>query len=146
MSSITGYVLAAYHRRSKESGEAALKYYLLGALTNALMLIGVVLLFGLGATTTYPELSRILPAADPLGVLAGTGLLLLGVAFKVGAVPAHPWVPDVAEGDLRRRPRSCSPRPRSAASSPSPASPRCSARRPSAGSAPYRLPALPSSD
>lgn len=98
LSSITGYVLAAYHRRSKESGEAALKYYLLGALTNALMLIGVVLLFGLGATTTYPELSRILPAADPLGVLAGTGLLLLGVAFKVGAVPVHPWVPDVAEG------------------------------------------------
>jgi NADH-quinone oxidoreductase subunit N len=98
LSSVTGYVLTAYHRRSKESGEAAVKYYLLGALTNALMLIGVVLLFGLGATTTYPGLSQALVGADPLGVLAGTGLLLLGVAFKVGAVPAHPWVPDVAEG------------------------------------------------
>lgn len=98
LSSVTGYVLAAYHRQSKESGEAALKYYLLGALTNALMLIGVVLLFGLGGTTTYPGLALTLPDADPLGVLAGTVLLLLGVAFKVGAVPAHPWVPDVAEG------------------------------------------------
>lgn len=98
LSSVTGYVLAAYHRQSKESGEAAIKYYLLGALTNALMLVGVVLLFGLGTTTTYPGLSQTLPGADPLGVLAGTGLLLLGMAFKVGAVPVHPWVPDVAEG------------------------------------------------
>lgn len=98
LSSVTGYVLTAYHRQSKESGEAAIKYYLLGALTNALMLIGVVLLFGLVTTTTYSGLSQALPDADPLGVLAGTGLLLLGMAFKVGAVPVHPWVPDVAEG------------------------------------------------
>ena len=98
LSSATGYVLAAYHRGSKESAEAALKYYLLGALANALMLVGVALLFGLGGTTTYTGLAAALPAADGLGVLAGTALLLLGVAFKVGAVPVHPWVPDVAEG------------------------------------------------
>ena len=98
LSSATGYVLAAYHRGSKESAEAALKYYLLGALANALMLVGVALLFGLGGTTTYTGLSAALPGADSVGVLAGTALLLLGVAFKVGATPLHPWVPDVAEG------------------------------------------------
>ncbi|MGI8875600.1 MAG: NADH-quinone oxidoreductase subunit N [Egibacteraceae bacterium] len=98
LSSVAGYVLAAYHRQSKESGEAALKYYLLGALTNALLLYGVVLLFGLVGSTTYPALAEALPSVDPLGLLAGFGLVLLGVAFKIGAVPVHPWVPDVAEG------------------------------------------------
>ena len=98
LSSVTGYVLTAYHRRSKESGEAALKYYLLGALANALMLYGIVILFGLAASTTYPALARALPAADPLGLIAGFVLLFLGLAFKVGAVPVHAWMPDVAEG------------------------------------------------
>jgi NADH-quinone oxidoreductase subunit N len=98
LSSATGYILAAFHRGSKESGEAGVKYYLLGALTNALLLLGVVLLFGLAASTTYPALAEALPSADPIGVIAGAALLLLGVAFKVGAVPAHAWVPDVAEG------------------------------------------------
>ena len=98
LSSVAGYVLAAYHRRSKESGEAAIKYYLLGALTNALLLYGVAVLFGLAASTTYPALADALAGADPLGLVAGFGLVLLGLAFKVGAVPVHPWVPDVAEG------------------------------------------------
>jgi NADH-quinone oxidoreductase subunit N len=98
LSSVAGYVLAAYHRQSKESGEAAIKYYLLGALSNALLLYGVVLLFGLAGSTTYPALAQALPAADPLGLVAGFGLVLLGLAFKIGAVPVHPWVPDVAEG------------------------------------------------
>ena len=98
LSSVAGYVLTAYHRRAKESGEAALKYYLLGALANALMLYGIVILFGLAASTTYPALAEALPEADALGLIAGFVLLLLGVAFKVGAVPVHAWMPDVAEG------------------------------------------------
>ncbi|MDQ3342896.1 MAG: NADH-quinone oxidoreductase subunit N, partial [Actinomycetota bacterium] len=98
LSSVTGYVLAGYHRGSKESGEAAIKYYLLGALTNALLLYGVVILFGLAGSTTYPALAEALLSADPVGLVAGLGLVLLGVAFKVGAVPVHPWIPDVAQG------------------------------------------------
>ena len=98
LSAVTGYVLAAYHRGSKESGEAALKYYLLGALANALMLYGVVILFGLAASTTYPALAEALPGADRVGIIAGFALLLLGMAFKVGAVPVHAWMPDVAQG------------------------------------------------
>lgn len=98
LSSATGYVLAAYHRTDARSGEAAIKYYLLGALTNGAMVYGAVLLFGLGATTTLLGLAGALPGADGPALVTGTGLVVLGLAFKLGAVPAHAWVPDVADG------------------------------------------------
>ncbi|MDQ3305893.1 MAG: NADH-quinone oxidoreductase subunit N [Actinomycetota bacterium] len=98
LSSATGYVLAAYHRGDARSGESAMKYYLLGALTNAGLVYGAVLLFGLGATTTLLGLADALPGADPVALVAGTGLVVLGLAFKLGAVPTHAWVPDVADG------------------------------------------------
>ncbi|CAN5250190.1 hypothetical protein BH24ACT1_BH24ACT1_03250 [soil metagenome] len=98
LSSATGYVLAAYHRRDARSGEAAMKYYLLGALTNGALVYGAVLLFGLGATTTLVGLTDALPGADGAALVTGTGLVVLGLAFKLGAVPAHAWVPDVADG------------------------------------------------
>ncbi|MDP9020592.1 MAG: NADH-quinone oxidoreductase subunit N, partial [Actinomycetota bacterium] len=98
LSSATGYVLAAFHRSDARSGEAGIKYYLLGALTNGAMVYGAVLLFGLGATTTLPGLREALPGADPVALVAATGLVVLGLAFKLGAVPAHAWVADVADG------------------------------------------------
>lgn len=98
LSSATGYVLAAFHRTSARSGEAAMKYYLLGALTNGALVYGAVLLFGLGATTTLVGLSGALPGADTTALVAGAALMVLGLAFKLGAVPAHAWVPDVADG------------------------------------------------
>lgn len=98
LSSATGFVLTAYHRRSRRAGEAAIKYYLLGALSNGGMLYGVVLLFGLGATTTFAGLGARF-AADGSWVLApAVGLVALGLAFKMGAAPAHAWMPDVAQG------------------------------------------------
>ncbi|MBA3553217.1 MAG: NADH-quinone oxidoreductase subunit N [Gemmatimonadales bacterium] len=100
LSSATGAVLAAYHRRSKAAAEAAVKYYLLGALSNGVLLYGVVLLFGLGGTTTFDGLRTVLAAADAdhwtLGV--AVGLVVVGLAFKMGAVPVHAWMPDIAEG------------------------------------------------
>ncbi|MDP8938055.1 MAG: NADH-quinone oxidoreductase subunit N [Actinomycetota bacterium] len=98
LSSATGYVLAAYHRSDARSGEAGIKYYLLGALTNAAMVYGAVLFFGLGATTTLAGLADALPSADGLAMVAAVALFVLGLAFKLGAVPAHAWVPDVADG------------------------------------------------
>lgn len=98
LSSATGYVLAGYHRRSRESGEAAIKYYLLGALSNGGMLFGAVLLFGLAGTTTLGGLKQALPGADPLPLAVGLALVVVGLAFKTGAVPAHAWMPDVADG------------------------------------------------
>lgn len=98
LSSVTGYVLAAYHRASPRATEAAVKYYLLGALTNAGLVYGVVLLFGLGGTTTFEGLGQSLPDADAVALVAAAVLVVVGLAFKLGAVPAHQWVPDVAEG------------------------------------------------
>lgn len=98
LSSATGYVLTAYHRASPRATEAGVKYYLVGALTNAGLLYGAALLFGLGATTTYLGLERGLVGKDAVAMIAGSVLVLVGVAFKLGAVPAHAWVPDVADG------------------------------------------------
>jgi NADH-quinone oxidoreductase subunit N len=96
LSSVTGFVLAAYHRHSALASEAAIKYFLLGAFTSSSMLIGVAYLFGLGGSTTLPGLKEGLPAgAAPL---IASALVLVALAFKMGAVPAHAWMPDVAQG------------------------------------------------
>jgi NADH-quinone oxidoreductase subunit N len=99
LSSATGFVLAGYHRRSKASGEAAIKYYLLGALTNGAMMYGIALLFGLTGSTTFAAM-RASFAEGGSGWVAGVAvvLLVLGLAFKMASVPAHQWMPDVAEG------------------------------------------------
>ncbi|MGI9034322.1 MAG: NADH-quinone oxidoreductase subunit N [Acidimicrobiales bacterium] len=98
LSSATGYVLAAYHRASARSAEAGIKYYLLSALTNGGMLYGAVILFGLGGTTTFVGLRDGLARADALGLVVGASLVVVGLALKLGAVPAHAWMPDVADG------------------------------------------------
>ncbi len=98
LSSATSSVLIAYHRQSRRAGEAAIKYYLLGALSNGLMVYGIVLLFGLAATTTYAGLATALRTAHSLPLIAGVALTIVGLAFKIGAVPVHAWMPDVSEG------------------------------------------------
>jgi NADH-quinone oxidoreductase subunit N len=97
LSSVTGYVLVAFHRRSRSSSEAGVKYFLLGALTSTSMLFGIALLFGLAVSTTFPGLAEGLPERGP-ALVAGSALVIAGLAFKMGAVPIHAWVPDVAEG------------------------------------------------
>ncbi len=98
LSSATGYVLTGYHRRSSPGSEAAIKYYLIGALTSAAMLIGVAFLFGLAGSTTLSGLRSGLPPTGGVGLAVGAALVILAVAFKIGAVPAHAWMPDVAQG------------------------------------------------
>ena len=97
LSSVTGYVLTAYHRTSRVSSEAGIKYFLIGAFTGAAMLIGIAYLFGLAGTTTLPGLAAGLPQGGG-ALVAGVALIIVALAFKTGAVPAHAWVPDVAEG------------------------------------------------
>jgi NADH-quinone oxidoreductase subunit N len=98
LSSATGYVLTAYHRLSRASAEAGIKYFLLGALTSASMLIGVAYLFGLSGTTTLPGLRTGLASESGPGLAVAVALVIVAVAFKLGAVPAHAWMPDIAEG------------------------------------------------
>ncbi|HEX6206933.1 MAG TPA: NADH-quinone oxidoreductase subunit N [Actinomycetota bacterium] len=98
LASATGYVLAGYHRAHAPSGEAAIKYFLLGAFANAAMVFGVALLFGLGGSTLLGVLRDELVGTSSVGLVGGAVLVLVGLLFKMGAVPAHAWMPDVAEG------------------------------------------------
>jgi len=99
MMSICFYVLAGFARRRVPSNEAALKYFLLGAFASGFLLYGIALLYGATGTTNITAIvgqtSRLQNA--PLFTI-GLGLLLIGLAFKVAAVPFHMWVPDVYEG------------------------------------------------
>jgi NADH-quinone oxidoreductase subunit N len=97
LSSATSYVLVAYHRRSKLASEAAMKYFLIAALTTSAMLLGVALLYGLAGTTTLSGLRDGLPD-DAAALVVGAALIVTALAFKMGSVPAHAWMPDVAQG------------------------------------------------
>jgi NADH-quinone oxidoreductase subunit N len=97
LASIPLYALAGFAKDAPGT-EAALKYYLLGALLGVTMLAGIVVVFGVGGATDYTTLSQNLPMAPRAAVAVGAIAVLAGLLFKIGAVPAHFWVPDVAEG------------------------------------------------
>lgn len=97
LASAAGYALAGYHRASEHAGEAAIKFFLVGALANGGLVYGTVLLFGLAGTTTLSGLAGALPGADRLALAAGLALVVVGLAFEMGSVPAHAWMPDVAD-------------------------------------------------
>ena len=99
LSSITGYVMAGYHRDWAVSVEAGMKYFLLGAFATSLLMVGVGLLYGLLGTSSYAAMASATrsTAHSPL-LLLGLALVIVGIGFKLGAVPAHAWLPDVAQG------------------------------------------------
>ncbi|MEU7401904.1 NADH-quinone oxidoreductase subunit N [Streptomyces sp. NPDC044948] len=97
LASIPAYALSAFAKDAPGT-EAALKYYLMGALLGTAMLAGTAILYAAGHATLYRELAATLPAA-PYGLVAvGLVAVLAGLLFKAGAVPAHFWVPDVTQG------------------------------------------------
>ena len=103
--SIALYVMAASHRKRIESQESGLKYFVLGGFSSAFFLYGVALVYGGAGSTNFDKIvgrvrchrSSSSSSNDAL-VLAGVALLLVGLAFKVAAVPFHFWSPDVYEG------------------------------------------------
>ena len=98
--SLAAYVLAGVNRRSARGAEAAVKYFLLGAVASGFLLYGMALLFGATGGTRLVDLARwaaMHPDLSPW-YLAGLALLLVGIAFKIAAVPFHAWTPDVYEG------------------------------------------------
>ena len=99
--SVSVYVLAGLNRRSVFAAEAALKYFLLGAFASGFFLYGIALTYGATGTTNLLLIhARIagLGLQTNLMAVAGVGLLLIGFAFKVAAVPFHMWTPDVYDG------------------------------------------------
>jgi NADH-quinone oxidoreductase subunit N len=95
--SIPVYILSGFSRRDVKSGEAALKYFLLGAFSSAILLLGIAFVYGAAGTTELTAAVRVVPEAAPL-LQIGYLLLLVGFLFKVAAVPFHMWTPDVYEG------------------------------------------------
>ena len=95
--SICFYVLAGFARARLTSNEAALKYFLLGAFATGFLLYGIALIYGATGTTNIEGVLK-QGSADSVLFLIGLGLLAVGLAFKVAAVPFHMWVPDVYEG------------------------------------------------
>lgn len=99
--SIALYVLAGFNRRSDRSREAALKYLLLGGFSSAVFLYGIALVYGAVGSTNMSNIAEFLSANVLLNnglLLAGVVLMIVGLAFKVAAVPFHQWTPDVYEG------------------------------------------------
>ncbi|MGD0859590.1 MAG: NADH-quinone oxidoreductase subunit N [Terracidiphilus sp.] len=99
ISSISTYILAGYRKNTSRGPEAAIKYFLLGSFATAFLLYGVALIFGATGTTQIYEIARLAPSApNHAFILAGLALMLVGILFKVSAVPFHIWTPDVYEG------------------------------------------------
>ena len=97
--SVGVYVLTGYDRNNPASAEAALKYFLIGAFASGFLLYGIALVYGAAGTTNLSLIGAQL-AGRPLPLIGalGLGLLLIGLGFKVAAVPFHMWAPDVYDG------------------------------------------------
>jgi NADH-quinone oxidoreductase subunit N len=97
--SMAVYVLAGIWKRDARSNEAALKYFVMGAFASGFMLYGIALLYGATGSTVLAEIAASFGTAAPSNLaLLGMGMLTVGLAFKVSAVPFHLWTPDVYEG------------------------------------------------
>ena len=103
MVSVCSYIMVGYLRNDRQSNEAALKYYLFGAVSTGAMLYGITLLFGLTGTTKMALIRDMLAQGAAAGdnsllLLVSAALILAGFGFKTAAVPFHFWCPDVYSG------------------------------------------------
>ncbi len=99
--SIATYVLAGIHVRRARSGEAAMKYFIMGGLSSAFFLYGIALVYGATGSTHMATIADFLAAnalTNDLLLLTGIMLMLVGFGFKVAAAPFHQWAPDVYQG------------------------------------------------
>ena len=97
LQSLCLYILAAFKRREEKSTEAGLKYFVLSALASGLLLYGCSIVYGFTGSTNFEIISTNLTIENP-GAVFGIVFIVVGLAFKVSAVPFHMWTPDVYEG------------------------------------------------
>ncbi len=101
MLSFSLYVTVSLGKNDPRSGEAALKYVLLGGVASAMLLYGLSLLYGVAGSTQYSEIAASLSGGTDgfeLPLLLGLALIIAGLGFKASAVPFHMWTPDAYEG------------------------------------------------
>ena len=97
LQSLCLYILASFKRDDERSTEAGLKYFVLSALASGLLLYGCSLIYGFTGSTNFEIISTNLSEANT-GAVFGIVFIIVGLAFKVSAVPFHMWTPDVYEG------------------------------------------------
>ncbi len=97
LQSLALYVLATYNRDQLKSSEAGLKYFVLSALSSGLLLYGCSLVYGFSSSTNFDIISNQLNSNEYV-LTFGIVFILVGLAFKISAVPFHMWAPDVYEG------------------------------------------------
>ncbi len=103
--SLALYALIGFNKESSLSSEAAIKYYVLGAMSSGILLFGISLIYGFTGSINYFEISNQLSILDSssvqyLGVIFGLIFITASLCFKFGAAPFHIWVPDIYQGSL----------------------------------------------
>lgn len=98
--SLSLYALVAFDRDSKTGSEAAMKYYVLGAIASGMLLYGISMLYGATGSLGFREVAQALATTgtDNMVLVFGLVFVVIGLAFKLGAVPFHMWLPDVYHG------------------------------------------------
>jgi NADH-quinone oxidoreductase subunit N len=97
LQSLALYVLASFNRDQLKSSESGLKYFVLSALSSGLLLYGCSLIYGFSGSTNFEVIADTMNSAH-FGLTFGIVFILVGLAFKISAVPFHMWAPDVYEG------------------------------------------------
>jgi NADH-quinone oxidoreductase subunit N len=96
---LSSYALVALNRDSKLSSEAAIKYFVLGALASGMLLYGMSMVYGATNTLDLVQLHQAIPHSTmPHLLVFGLIFMIIGIAFKLGAAPFHMWIPDVYQG------------------------------------------------
>ena len=98
LQSLSLYVLASFNRDNVLSSESGLKYFVLSALSSGLLLYGCSLIYGFSGTTNFTLISQLNLTEFHYGITFGVVFIIVGLAFKISAVPFHMWAPDVYQG------------------------------------------------
>ncbi|MDH5484685.1 MAG: NADH-quinone oxidoreductase subunit NuoN [Gammaproteobacteria bacterium] len=98
--SLSLYAMVAFHRDNANASEAAMKYFVLGAIASGMLLYGMSMVYGMTGTLNIEEVAKAISQQQEMNIVLVFGLvfMLIGVAFKLGAVPFHMWIPDVYQG------------------------------------------------
>lgn len=98
--SLSLYAMVAFNRESGSAAEAAIKYFVLGAIASGVLLYGMSILYGVTGSLDIGEIASHVASAEisHMGLALALSFILVGLAFKIGAVPFHMWIPDVYHG------------------------------------------------
>ncbi len=98
---LSQYALVAFDRNNATSAEAAMKYFVLGAIASGALLYGISWIYGMTGELQFDQIAAVIasdPSVNSVGLWFGIAFLLVGISFKFGAVPFHMWLPDVYTG------------------------------------------------